>query len=93
LTAARRQGGDAGLDVEVLAGLAPAVRRRALRLALVASGAPAGAVAHRHVEEVDRLITDWHGQGPVALPGGGVAVRRCGRLTLVPRATGGPRSG
>ena len=31
---------------------------------------------------VDALVTDWHGQGPVALPGG-IAVRRaCGRLAL-----------
>ncbi|WP_199422733.1 tRNA lysidine(34) synthetase TilS [Actinotalea solisilvae] len=71
------------LDVAALAALAPAVRRRALRAALVAWGAPAGDVGRVHVEAVDRLVTDWRGQGGAAVPGGGVVHRRCGRLTCV----------
>ena len=77
------------LDVGVLALLFPAVRRRVLRLAFLSSWSPACAVAQVHVSEVDRLVTDWHGQGPVHLPGGGVVHRGCGRLTLVPPATQG----
>ncbi|MBX9245915.1 TilS substrate-binding domain-containing protein, partial [Actinotalea ferrariae] len=71
------------LDAAALAPLAPAVRRRALRAALVAWGAPSGAVSSAHVDAVDRLVTNWHGQGGAALPGGGVVLRRCGRLTWV----------
>ena len=58
------------LSVEVLAGLPEGVRRRALRRALLAAGAPATDLTAAHVGEVDRLVTDWHGQGPLHLPGG-----------------------
>ncbi len=77
------------LDVAALERLAPAVRRRALRAALVAWGAPAGVVGHAHVDAVDRLVTDWHGQGAAAVPGGGAVHRRCGRLTYVPPPAAG----
>lgn len=76
--------GGSALDVAALGRLPAAVRRRALRAALVAWGAPAGDVGQVHVEAVDRLVTDWHGQGGAAVPGGGVVHRRCGRLTCVP---------
>lgn len=70
------------LDVATLVDAAPAVRRRALRAALVAAGAPAGSVHRVHVLELDALLTHWHGQGPLTLPGRVVAVRRCGRLVV-----------
>ncbi|MDQ1697587.1 MAG: tRNA(Ile)-lysidine synthase [Frankiaceae bacterium] len=70
------------LSVEALLPLPPAVRRRVLRRAAVDAGAPAGSVSAAHVAELDRLVTDWHGQGAVSLPGGLVAERRCDRLTL-----------
>jgi hypoxanthine phosphoribosyltransferase len=81
--AAARAGGK-GLDVGVLAGLPSAVRRRALRAACIAAGSPAGALGRSHVAAVDALVVDWRGQGPVSLPGGLTAARRCGRLTLAP---------
>ncbi len=71
-----------GWDVDVLAGAAAGVRRRAVHLAAVRAGCPAGSLARRHVLAVDALLTHWHGQGPVHLPGGRVAVRACGRLYL-----------
>jgi tRNA(Ile)-lysidine synthase len=74
--------GDLVLDVAVLAGAADAVRRRAVRTALVRAGVPDGALQRVHVLAVDALLTDWRGQGPVALPGGRAARRRCGRLTV-----------
>nr|WP_297427329.1 tRNA lysidine(34) synthetase TilS [uncultured Actinotalea sp.] len=74
--------GEISLDVAVLAGAAEAVRRRALRAALVRAGVPDGALQRVHVLAVDALLTDWHGQGPVALPGGRAVRRRCGRLTV-----------
>jgi len=33
-----------------------------------------------HVAALDALLTDWHGQGPVDLPGGVRAVRASGKL-------------
>jgi tRNA(Ile)-lysidine synthase len=68
--------------VHALTALPSAVRTRVLRLAAVNAGAPAGALTARHVAEMDRLVRDWHGQGPVSLPGGLVAERSCDRLTL-----------
>jgi tRNA(Ile)-lysidine synthase len=58
------------LDVAVLAGLPEGVRRRALRRAVLDAGAPGTDLTAAHVAEVDRLVTDWHGQGPLHLPGG-----------------------
>src|SRR3954468_24586703 len=47
---------DDGLDVERLATLPTAVRRRVLRLAALDAGAPAGALSAQHVIEIDRLV-------------------------------------
>jgi tRNA(Ile)-lysidine synthase len=77
---AKAAGGD--LDIDRLAALPAAVRARVLRRAAVAAGAPAGAVSARHIASLDRLVTDWRGQGPVALPGGLVCARRCDTLTF-----------
>ncbi|MDQ0372225.1 tRNA lysidine(34) synthetase TilS [Cellulomonas humilata] len=71
-----------GLDVEILDKAPPALRTRALRSAAIAAGSPAGALGRSHVLAVDALVTDWHGQGPVALPGGIAVSRACGRLAL-----------
>jgi tRNA(Ile)-lysidine synthase len=35
-----------------------------------------------HLTAVDALLTHWHGQGPVALPGGASVVRASGRLVV-----------
>lgn len=53
-----------------LTDLPRAVRTRVWRRILVAAGAPAGQVSARHVDACDRLLTHWHGQGPVHVPGG-----------------------
>ncbi|HTC69500.1 MAG TPA: TilS substrate-binding domain-containing protein, partial [Acidothermaceae bacterium] len=73
-------GPDGSLDVAALAELPPAVRRRVLRLAALDAGA--ARVEAVHLQATDALITDWHGQGAVSLPGGRVAARRYGRLYL-----------
>ena len=63
--------------------LPPAVRRRVLRRAAIAAGAPAGSLFARHIEEVDRLITGWRGQGAINLPGRVAALeRQGGRLVI-----------
>ncbi|MBB0245687.1 tRNA lysidine(34) synthetase TilS, partial [Streptomyces alkaliphilus] len=75
-------GPDGTLDIAVLGELPPAVRRRVLRRAAIAAGAPAGSLFARHIEETDRLITAWRGQRPLNLPGRVEARRQGGRLVL-----------
>jgi tRNA(Ile)-lysidine synthase len=70
------------LECAKLYALPPAVRRRVLRRAAIEAGAPAGALFARHIEEVDRLITGWRGQGEINLPGKVVAQRQGGRLVI-----------
>ncbi|MFI8995879.1 tRNA lysidine(34) synthetase TilS [Streptomyces sp. NPDC053542] len=70
------------LDVAALYALPPAVRRRVLRRALLRAGSPAGSLFARHIEEVDRLITAWRGQGAIDLPGL-VGVRRQGGKLVI----------
>jgi tRNA(Ile)-lysidine synthase len=69
-----------GLDVSALLVLPAAVRTRLLRRAALEAGSPAGDLSAGHVGELDRLLTDWHGQGPLDLPGRVSAARQCGRL-------------
>lgn len=66
---------DGALRVDDLRDLPDALRWRVLRSWL---GAEA---ASRHVLAVDALLTDWRGQGPIAVPGGQVR-RSDGRLSL-----------
>ena len=70
----------AEIELAALANLPRALRTRVLRLwATPSGGAPLTA---ERTAAIDDLITDWHGQGPVDLPGG-VAVRReSGRLVV-----------
>ncbi|NBM19236.1 tRNA lysidine(34) synthetase TilS [Streptomyces sp. GC420] len=70
------------LEVSKLFVLPPAVRRRVLRRAAIQAGSPAGSLFARHIEEMDRLITGWRGQGAINLPGRVVAQRRGGRLVI-----------
>lgn len=71
-----------GLAVDALVGAVPALRRRALRLAALAAGSPAGELTARHVDEIDLLVTDWHGQQKVSLPGHVTAQRSAGVLSF-----------
>jgi tRNA(Ile)-lysidine synthase len=72
----------APLEVARLAALPAAVRTRVLRRAAVAAGAVAGELSAGQVRDIDRLVTAWHGQGAVSLPGGLVAERSCDRLSF-----------
>jgi tRNA(Ile)-lysidine synthase len=71
---------DGSLDVGALALLPAAVRRRVLRLASLRAGVTAGSLAAVHLLAIEALVTDWHGQGSVNLPGGQSASRRYGKL-------------
>ena len=76
------------LDVQALAALAPAVRSRVLHRAALAAGADARELAAVHVAELDRLVTDWHGQRRVELPGGVSAGRQGPSLTFAATPVG-----
>ncbi|MGR6322570.1 tRNA lysidine(34) synthetase TilS [Micromonospora soli] len=71
---------EGGLAVDALAALPAAVRTRVLHAWARELGAPPAALSHRHVAALDALVTDWHGQGAVQLPGALPVVRRAGRL-------------
>lgn len=80
--AQRLRAADGRLLTDSLARLPAALRCRVLRAEALAAGCPAGALAERHVAELDRLLTDWHGQRWVDLPGGVRCERSCGRLAF-----------
>jgi tRNA(Ile)-lysidine synthase len=62
--AASMTAGD-GLDAALLADLPTALRRRVIRRWLLDGGAHA--LSDLQIRGVDRLVTDWHGQGGVAV--------------------------
>jgi tRNA(Ile)-lysidine synthase len=68
------------LAASSLAELPGAVRTRVLRSAALAAGCPAGALTAGHVARLEELVTDWHGQRWIDLPGGVRASRRAGEL-------------
>lgn len=72
----------ADLPVEGLLAHPVPVRRRVLRLAALAAGAPASELFHEHVLAMDALLTDWRGQKWVDLPGHLRCVRSDGRLAV-----------
>ncbi|HEV7192726.1 MAG TPA: tRNA lysidine(34) synthetase TilS [Jatrophihabitantaceae bacterium] len=70
------------LAVDGLAGLPRAVRSRMLRDWAVANGI--ASLTAVHTAALDALITAWHGQGPVDVPGGRQVRRASGRLEVTP---------
>ncbi len=66
-----------------LAGLDPALRGRVLRQWLLTKRDDE--VTATHVAAIERLVTHWHGQKGVAVPGG-LVIRRDGRLRWRPHS-------
>jgi tRNA(Ile)-lysidine synthase len=79
-TAAEKEPG--AVAVDVLAGLPAAIRTRVLRLAALAAGAPATDLTAGHVDALDALVGDWHGQHGVDLPGRVAARRAAGVIAF-----------
>ncbi|MGO4343240.1 tRNA lysidine(34) synthetase TilS [Pedococcus sp. 2YAF34] len=78
-------------DVAGLLATPRPVRTRVWRRLAVVAGAPAGRLSTRHTDACDALLTRWHGQGPVSLPGGLRATRVDGRVSIrVPIAAPAP---
>jgi tRNA(Ile)-lysidine synthase len=73
------------LECAALAELPRAIRSRVLRAAIYAAGAPNGTLSADHLSAVESLVTSWHGQGEVSLPGGVKVARISGRLSLLAR--------
>jgi tRNA(Ile)-lysidine synthase len=73
---------DGGLDATELAAAPDALRSRVLRKAALDAGCPGTDLTAGHVDALNDLVTDWHGQRGVDLPGGVVARRIEGRLRL-----------
>jgi tRNA(Ile)-lysidine synthase len=72
---------DGELVVGVLADQPRAILTRVVKRWAEAAGA--GALSSVHVQQLAGLVSDWHGQLGVDLPGGGRAIRSAGRLRLV----------
>jgi tRNA(Ile)-lysidine synthase len=75
-------------SVAALEEMPDAIRSRVLRLAAVGAGAPSAELFHAHVVELDRLVTDWHGQKWVDLPGHVRVLRQQGLLVFEPESDG-----
>jgi tRNA(Ile)-lysidine synthase len=73
---------DSPLATGSLAELPDAMRTRVLRSAAIAAGCPPGALTAGHVAQVAELVTDWHGQRWIDLPGGVRAARRDGYVVF-----------
>jgi tRNA(Ile)-lysidine synthase len=71
------------LSVSALEQLPDAIRSRVLRLAAVQAGALPAQLFHTHVVAIERLVSDWHGQKWVELPGHVRVSRSGGVLSFV----------
>lgn len=66
----------------LLADLPAAIRTRVLRSALLLAGCPPGSLSHVHLEQVDRLVSHWRGQGAVRLPADREVRRQSAKLVI-----------
>ena len=80
---------DGSLRLDPLPAMPAAVRRRVLRLAALDAGCPSTELFLVHVDALDELVTGWHGQQGVDLPGRVRARRAGGRLRFGAGAVGG----
>lgn len=69
-------------DVEDLLLLSSAVRTRVLRRLAAQAGCTVNHLTREHILSIDALLTNWHGQGPLNLPGNVDVQRRHGRLNF-----------
>jgi len=72
-----------GLEISELEKLPEASRTRVLRICAIASGVHPGPFSFEHIEAIDALVKNWHGQGNVDLPGFIQATRVNGSLRFV----------
>ena len=70
------------LEVKDLDRLPKAIMSIVLRLAIYQAGAPSGSLTAEHIEAAEALISNWHGQKEVSLPGNVKLLRNSGRIVL-----------
>jgi tRNA(Ile)-lysidine synthase len=80
--AAERSAGSPELTTASLEMMPDAIRGRVLRSAAIDAGCPAGALSALHARRLDELVTSWHGQRWVDLPGGVRAARKDGLIVF-----------
>lgn len=80
--------GQVRVEAHALVGLPVAVVARVMREAALLAGSDGGRLTSVHVRALTALVTDWHGQGAVALPGGKTAVRASGTVVFGPSSPG-----
>jgi tRNA(Ile)-lysidine synthase len=73
---------DETLDARSLLVMPAPVRSRILRNAALEAGARADELSSRHITAMNQLVTGWHGQVRVELPGGIACVRLGDALTF-----------
>ncbi|WP_300680632.1 tRNA lysidine(34) synthetase TilS [Nocardioides sp.] len=81
------------LAADVLAGYPTAIRTRLLRHGALAAGAIPAELTFEHILGLDALVTDWHGQRWIDLPGLLRAIRTEGRITFVSSTSSGAPAG
>ena len=74
--------GESPWQVDELASLPAPIRSRVWRALLHSAGSPAASLGKVHIDTVDALVTGWHGQQSVHVPGG-LQVRRGGGVIVV----------
>mgnify|MGYP000113645094 CR=1 FL=1 len=70
------------IGVDELLALTRAVRTRVLRMLAIKAGCTVNDLTREHIMSIDALLTNWHGQGPLNLPGNVNVERRHGRLNF-----------
>lgn len=73
---------DGELDVSKLINLHQAIRTRVIQHWLLQAGIPSGSLHQIHIKTVDELVSAWHGQKEINLPGGFAVKRSANRLTI-----------
>ncbi|MFM1778249.1 MAG: hypothetical protein RL741_867 [Actinomycetota bacterium] len=71
-----------GDDVNLLGALPRAIRTRVIRQLAITNGCPINDLTRDHVLAIDALLTNWHGQGALNLPGAVSVERRHDRITF-----------
>lgn len=71
-----------GDDVNLLGALPRAIRTRVIRQLAITNGCAINDLTRDHVLAIDALLTNWHGQGALNLPGAVSVERRHDRLTF-----------
>ena len=71
-----------GPNIEGLSELSSAIRTRLIRKLAIEAGCAVNDLTREHVLAIDALVTHWHGQGPLNMPGGVNVERGHGRLNF-----------